>query len=79
MTETFQDCVIAARAELVAAKQLLNQEISTYPGPIAGCDIQFNHLLAERQKVLDAIRSLDETVFVPTPRNLTPTAKPESR
>ena len=36
-------------------------------------------LLAERQKVLAAIRSLDDAVFVPTPRSPTPSAGVESR
>lgn len=79
MADTFEDCVLAARAELAMARQLLQDEISNYPGPIAGCDAQFNHLLAERQKVLSAIRSLDDFVFVPTPRSPTPQAGVESR
>ncbi|MEL6467842.1 MAG: hypothetical protein AAFQ58_23005 [Pseudomonadota bacterium] len=79
MADTFEDCVLAARAELAMARQLLQDEISSYPGPIAGCDAQFNHLLAERQKVLSAIRSLDDFVFVPTPRSPTPQAGVESR
>lgn len=79
MADTFEDCVLAARAELAVARQLLQDEISAYPSPIAGCDAQFNHLLAERQKVLAAIRSLDEFVFVPTPRSPTPQAGVESR
>jgi len=79
MTDAFEDCVMAARAELAVARRLLQDEISSYPAPIAGCDAQFNHLLAERQKVLAAIRSLDEVVFVPTPRSPTPQAGVESR
>ena len=79
MADTFEDCVLAARAELSIARQLLQDEITGYPSPIAGCDAQFNHLLAERQKVLAAIRSLDEFVFVPTPRTPTPHAGVESR
>lgn len=79
MTDHFQDCIIAARSELALARRLLNDEITGYPAPIAGCDEQFNHLLAERQKVLVAIRSLDEAVFVPTPRSPTPAAGVESR
>ena len=79
MADTFEDCVLAARAELAMARQLLQDEISSYPGPIAGCDAQFNHLLAERQKVLTAIQSLDDCVFVPTPRSPTPQAGVESR
>ena len=79
MPETFEGCILAARAELKVARQILQTEISAYPAPIAGCDAQFNHLLAERQKVLDALTSLEETVFVPTPRSPTPEAGVESR
>ncbi|MEM9433052.1 MAG: hypothetical protein AAGA12_03960 [Pseudomonadota bacterium] len=79
MTDSYEYCVIAARSELARARQLIQEEISSYPAPIAGCDAQFNHLLAERQKVLAAIRSLDDFVFVPTPRSPTPQAGVESR
>mgnify|MGYP000377364123 CR=1 FL=1 len=79
MLNKYQDCILAARTELAIARQLLQDEISTYPAPIAGCDVQFNHLLAERQKVLAAIQSLDEIVFVPTPRTPTQHAGVESR
>ena len=79
MSDQFQECILAARAELAVARQLLNDEIAGYPTPIAGCDAQFNYLLAERQKVLAAIGSLDEFVFVPTPRSPTPGAGVESR
>lgn len=79
MPEEFQNCILAARSELALARQLLNAEISTYPTPISGCDAQFNFLLEERQRVLSAITSLDDPVFVPTPRAPTPTAGIESR
>ena len=79
MADTFEDCVLAARAELAMARQLLQDEISTYPGPIAGCDAQYNHLLAERQKVVNALSSLAEAVFIPTPRSPTPNTGVESR
>lgn len=79
MDDHYAECLIAARSELTIAKQLLIDEISHYPTPIAGCDVQFNHLLAERQKVQDALRSLDASIFVPTPRSPTPTAGVESR
>ena len=79
MEHRFEDCILAAKSELAAARQLLTREISDYPTPIAGCDAQFNHLLAERQKVLTALQSLEEIVFVPTPRSPTPNAGVESR
>ena len=79
MTPTFEDCLVAARAELGEARRLLQDEITNYPGPIAGCDAQFNHLLAQRQKVLTAIQALDDPVFVPTPRSPTQQAGVESK
>jgi len=79
MPESYEDCILAARAELAAARHHLQDEISNYPAPISGCDAQFNHLLRERQRVLAAIRSLDEFVFVPTPRAPTPGTGIESR
>jgi len=79
MTDTFSNCIHTAKAELLTAKKLLNAEISAYPAPIAGCDAQFNHLIGERQKVLDALRTLEDVVFVPTPRSPTLEAGVESR
>ncbi|MDW3225012.1 MAG: hypothetical protein R8G34_19360 [Paracoccaceae bacterium] len=79
MTDEFQDCILAARTELTLARQILRDEISRYPTPISGCDVQFNHLLAERQRVQTALQSLDASIFVPTPRTPTPSAGVESR
>ncbi len=79
MTDTFEDCLVLARTELKRARALIQTEISAYPAPIAGCDVQFNHLLAARQQVLTALCALDEAVFVPTPRSPTPHAGVESR
>jgi len=53
---------------LHAARAALDAEIHGYPTPISGCDAQFNHLLAERQRVLAALRALDTQVRIPTPR-----------
>ena len=75
----FQNCILAAKSELAEARKLIQAQISSYPTPISGCDAQFNHLLAERQKVLSAINSLDEAVFVPTPRSPTQESGVESR
>ena len=47
-----------AAAALEAARRRLAQEISSYPGPIAGCDAQFNHLLAQRDRVNAALTAL---------------------
>ncbi|MEM7469707.1 MAG: hypothetical protein AAF340_00035 [Pseudomonadota bacterium] len=79
MSDSFEACIAVARAELEAARQLLQQDIITYPSPISGCDAQFNHMLAERQKVLSALSALSETVFVPTPRSPTVESEVESR
>jgi len=79
MTDSYRACILAARAELSAARQHLIREISGYPTPISGCDAQFNHLLSERQKVVNALAELDSSVFVPTPRHPTQAASVESR
>ncbi len=79
MDDTFEDCIRAARAALTQARHLIQTEISGYPGPISGCDAQFNYLLEERQKVLAAIHSLDAFVFVPTPRTPMQASGVESR
>lgn len=79
MSQNFGTHVQAAHASLLSARAALSAEIATYPTPIAGCDAQFNHLIAERQKVLDALRVLEADVFVPNPRTPTPDAGVESR
>ena len=33
---------------LEVRRSALNEEIASYPGPITGCDAQFNHLLEQR-------------------------------
>lgn len=60
MTESldFDDQIRAAEAALEAARRRLADEISGYPGPIAGCDAQFNHLLAQRDRVNAALAAL---------------------
>lgn len=79
MPNNFKDCVRVARSDLVVARRMLNQKISTYPSPISGCDAQFTHLLAERQKIGAARRALDQDVFVPTPLVPGPSVSVESR
>lgn len=64
---------------LAAAREALQREIADYPGPISGCDAQFNHLLAERRRLHDALNALSEEVFVPTPRTPMPHSGVESR
>lgn len=79
MTDTFSNCVIAAKAELQHAKTLLAAEIRSYPTPISGCDAQFNHLIGEREKILSALSALESVVFVPTPRSPSQYSGVESR
>ena len=79
MTDTFSNCITAAKAELQQARTLLAHEIRAYPTPISGCDAQFNHLIAERQKLLDALSALDSVIFVPTPRTPSQFSGVESR
>jgi len=79
MRDTYTDCLTIARAELATAQRLLACEIRAYPTPISGCDAQFNHLLAERVRISDALAQLDASVFVPTPRSPSPGAGVESR
>ena len=79
MSELYSDCLLAARTELATAHRLLCSEIRNYPTPISGCDAQFNHLLAERQRVTSALAQLDGDVFVPTPRTPMPSSGVESR
>ena len=79
MRQHYSTSIHTAQDALQAARDALNTEISDYPTPISGCDAQFNHLLAERQKVQNALAALDASVFVPTPRTPTPLAGVESR
>jgi hypothetical protein len=62
------DLVEHARATLNRAGQELDAEIRAYPRPIAGCDAQYNHLLAERRRVRFALGALNAHVHIPTPR-----------
>jgi hypothetical protein len=50
----------APRPDLEVELQRIKEEIAGYPAPIAGCDAQFNHLLAERQRLLEALRDMDK-------------------
>ncbi|MCK0167101.1 hypothetical protein MWU52_06020 [Jannaschia sp. S6380] len=70
--DTVSDVLHRVRAELRQARTLLRQEIAAYPTPIAGCDVQFNHLLADRRRIDGALAALDRAVFIPTPRQTMP-------
>lgn len=60
--------VDTTRHAIKGALQAINSEISDYPTPISGCDAQFNHLLAQRGQLTNALAALKEDVFIPTPR-----------
>ena len=79
MNAPYEDALDEAIAKLRAARHLLLKEISSYPGPIAGCDAQFNHLLSDRTRISNAIRELESRPFVPTPRVREPGGVAESR
>ena len=68
MPESYDSLRCAAEAALRDARHALDREISDYPTPIAGCDAQFNHLLAERRRLSAALAALGQEEFVPTPR-----------
>lgn len=68
MSTEISECIILAKTELQVARQKIAAEISGYPTPIAGCDAQFNHLLAQRYKVNAALEALSAEPHVPTPR-----------
>ena len=71
--------ITLAIEELTAAKKALMAEISSYPTPISGCDAQFNHLLAQRQQVAQALAALASRPFIATPRQPSPDVRVESR
>ncbi|MEL6167276.1 MAG: hypothetical protein AAFR35_01200 [Pseudomonadota bacterium] len=76
---SYADHLVAARAALSRAQQALAEEMRTYPTPISGCDAQYNHLIADRARILAALGELDHLPFVATPRTPYPGAGVESR
>jgi hypothetical protein len=66
--QTPRESIRSAQACLAAARAALDEEIRAYPGPVAGCDAQYNHLLAERRRVHQALMALAAEIHVPTPR-----------
>ena len=57
-----------ARRCLASARAALDRELRDYPRPVAGCDAQYNHLLAERRRIHEALSALEAEVHIPTPR-----------
>ena len=76
---THEDCLTAARAELIQARRLLQDELRDYPTPVSGCDAQYNHLVGLRSSVSEALRLLETPRFVATPRTPSPGSGVESR
>jgi hypothetical protein len=58
----------AGRDAIQAERRRVVREISAYPGPIAGCDEQFNHLLDIRARLERALAELDRPEPIPTTR-----------
>lgn len=70
MELSFENRIAHAMTHLEAAQATLIAEIKQYPTPVAGCDVQYNHLLEERSRVNAAIAALKAQLFTPTPRQL---------
>lgn len=66
--QTPADSIRLARRCLAEARDGLDAEIGAYPRPISGCDAQYNHLLAERRRIHEALAALDADIHIPTPR-----------
>ena len=68
MPESYDSLRAVAEAERFRARVAPDREIADDPTPVAGCDAQFTHLLAERRRLSAALDALAQEVFVPTPR-----------
>ena len=68
MTMSTLSPVARAQSAIADALRDINSEITRYPGPIAGCDAQFNHLLDCRRRLERAGAELARPQFIPTPR-----------
>ncbi|MEM9319179.1 MAG: hypothetical protein AAGA70_09245 [Pseudomonadota bacterium] len=79
MPATYSDRIANATAELNAAARALSEELRAYPTPVSGCDVQYNHLIAERTRVAAALRELTNMPFIATPRIPVEGARVESR
>jgi hypothetical protein len=69
MKQAPTDPLTAALSGLETARRAIAAEIAAYPAPISGCDAQFNHLLAQRQRIANALTALQTEVIIPTSRN----------
>ena len=68
-----------AVSELLAARADVTNELKDYPGPVSGCDAQFNHLISVRNAIGNALVALESPPFVATPRTPSPEVGVESR
>ena len=50
------------RDALEARRKSINEEISSYPPPITGCDAQFNHLLEARKQLNRELGRLQDEI-----------------
>jgi len=53
-----EDLRVQIRGYLQREQTRINAEVGQYPAPIAGCDQQFNHLLAQRAAIKDELARL---------------------
>ncbi len=51
----------AVQDRLISCRAALNEEIAAYPGPITGCDAQFNHMLEQRSDLNAELVRLETT------------------
>ncbi len=49
----------AIRSHLEGIRTSIHQELLAYPQPIAGCDVQYQHLSGERERISRELRRLD--------------------
>ena len=61
------DLIRIVRERLQAARTPLLAEIRTYPGPIAGCDVQYQNLLKRRQALTLELGRLHNIAARPDP------------
>jgi hypothetical protein len=52
---------------LLAAKNVNKQALKSYPQPIAGCDVQFQHIYDERDRIAKELTLLNDLSKAPKP------------
>jgi len=50
--------ILKTEQKVLQALKSVKTQLQSYPTPIAGCDVQFNYLLAERQRLTERIRQM---------------------